>query len=156
MNWFIHTNTPSFSFKQTLQLGTSIGLAVTSSIATSVSLAYNKKYPDLAATDPQVLLAGFRSAGWTCTASLLLSLAIAIVGLRGVGLVGQRPRVEKVRSDLELNDLGNGRWGAPVSELPAGPTVTETAVRAEGEFEFGSSSKTGTVIPSEKSSIKEI
>ncbi|KAJ3486473.1 hypothetical protein NLI96_g4211 [Meripilus lineatus] len=143
-------------FSVATRLGTSIGLAVTSSIATSVSLAYNKKHPDLSATDPQVLLAGFRSAGWTCTASLLLSLAIAIVGLRGVGLVGQRPRVEKVRSDLELNDLGNSRWGTQASELPVGTTVTETAVRAEREFEFGSSSKTGTVIPSEKSSIKEI
>lgn len=37
-----------------------------------------------------MLLAGFRAAGWTCAGTLVLAILIALVGLRGIGLVGQQ------------------------------------------------------------------
>jgi hypothetical protein len=87
-----------------LQLGTSIGLAVTSTIADSVSTKFNHKHPDLAAEDPAVLMAGFRAAGWTCCATIMLALVIALAGMRGIGIVGQqRPtQAEKPNSDIEM------------------------------------------------------
>ena len=130
-------------------------MAVTSSIATSVSQKYNTHHSDLTSTDPQVLLAGFRAAGWTCCGSLLISLAIAVVGMRGIGLVGQHTPVEKPGSELELNVMENGWQGAGLSQNAGGPSPGGgSGVLVGGEFEFGSSSKTGTAIPSEKSSIK--
>ncbi|CAL1708737.1 unnamed protein product [Somion occarium] len=90
-------------FSIATRLGTSIGLAVTSSIASSVSEKFNRVHPDLVATDPDVLMAGYRAAGWTCCGALVLSLIIAIFGMRGIGLVGQRRCVEKPDRDIELS-----------------------------------------------------
>ncbi len=50
-------------------------------------------------------MAGFRASGWTCCGTVSLSLLIAIVGIRGIGLAGQRrPIVEKMKDgqDIEL------------------------------------------------------
>lgn len=76
---------------------------MTSSIASSVSEKFNRVHPDLVATDPDVLMAGYRAAGWTCCGALVLSLIIAIFGMRGIGLVGQRRCVEKPDRDIELS-----------------------------------------------------
>ena len=87
------------------QLGTSIGLAVTSTIANSVSTKFNNQHPDLSTSDPSVLMAGFRAAGWTCCGTIAIALIVALVGMRGVGLVGQhRPtRAEKPElGDVEM------------------------------------------------------
>lgn len=75
------------------QIGTSLGLAITSSIATSVSSKYHAANPSLLADSPEVLMVGFRAAGWTCFAAALLSFIIALVGLRGIGIVGQKSRI---------------------------------------------------------------
>ncbi len=128
---------------------------MTSSIATSVSQKYNTRHSDLAPTDPQVLLAGFRVAGWTCCASLLISLAIAVVGLRGIGLVGQRPYVEKTRGELELDDLQESTLGGS-GTFGGGASRTSTISGGEGEDRFVSSSKTWTAVPSQKSRIKSV
>ncbi|PSR74384.1 hypothetical protein PHLCEN_2v9892 [Hermanssonia centrifuga] len=88
-----------------VSLGTSVGLAVTSTIANSVSTRFNKEHPEYVGTSPEVLMAGFRAAGWTCCGTVSLSLLIAIVGIRGIGLAGQRrPIVEKMKDgqDIEL------------------------------------------------------
>ncbi|KAI0075980.1 hypothetical protein K474DRAFT_1663636 [Panus rudis PR-1116 ss-1] len=77
-------------FSVATRLGTSLGLSITSSIAASVSSAYNKHHPNLTATDPSVLMAGYRAAGWTCCGAVIISLLVAIFGLRGIGLVGQQ------------------------------------------------------------------
>lgn len=50
-------------------------------------------------------MAGFRAAGWMCCGTVAVALVIAVVGMRGVGLVGQqRPgvRAEKPGEDIEL------------------------------------------------------
>lgn len=90
-----------------IQLGTSVGLAVTSTIANTVSRNYLKHHNDLSETDPAVLLVGFRAAGWVCSAVLVMSAIIGLIGLRGVGLVGQARilplHVHKGKdSDIEL------------------------------------------------------
>ncbi|KAJ7757476.1 MFS general substrate transporter [Mycena metata] len=72
-----------------LVIGTSLGLAVTSSIATSTSQKFQRAHPELALTAPDVLMAGFRSAAWTCLGAAALSFAIALVGLRGIGIIGR-------------------------------------------------------------------
>ena len=90
------------------QLGTSIGLAVTSSIAQSVTEKYVRNHPDVSSTDPVALLPGFRAAGWTCVGAASISVIIAIVGLRGIGLVGQAgPSEDKRLADLELAAMGH-------------------------------------------------
>lgn len=100
-----HNVTPGYSLIFDSQLGTSIGLSVLSTVANSVSLRFNKTHPDCSPTDPSVLMAGFRAAGWTCSAAMTLALIIAIGGMRGVGLVGQKRTTESIKtsnSDLEM------------------------------------------------------
>ncbi|KAJ7590083.1 major facilitator superfamily domain-containing protein [Mycena floridula] len=77
-------------FNVASRLGTSIGIAVTSSIATSVTQKYTKRHPGLSATSPEALMAGFRAAGWTLFSAALVSVVIGLVGLRGIGIVGQK------------------------------------------------------------------
>ena len=50
-------------------------------------------------------MVGFRAAGWTCCGTIVLALLITLVGMRGVGLVGQQrgPQVdEKPEGDIEM------------------------------------------------------
>lgn len=101
------------------QLGTSIGLAVTSTIANFVSGKFNKKYPNLNASDPAVLMAGFRAAGWVCCGTIAVSLVIALVGMRGVGLVGQRHPEDADNSGERKHD---GDVEMAVPRLPSPPT----------------------------------
>lgn len=90
-----------------MQLGTSLGLSITSSIAQSVTQQYVNDHPGVSATDPSALLAGFRAAGWTCVGAAAISVIITIVGLRDIGLVGQKALVEdKDLTDLELAAVG--------------------------------------------------
>ncbi|KAI0341364.1 MFS general substrate transporter [Trametopsis cervina] len=89
-------------FSVSTRLGTSIGLAVTSTIANTVSEKFNKHHPELASDDPLVLLPGFRAAGWVCCGVLGLSALITIFGWRGVGVV------EQSRVAHPLEKIGNG------------------------------------------------
>ena len=83
---------------------------MTSTIANSVSTKYNKQHPTLDATDPDVLMAGFRAAGWTCGVTIILALLIAAFGMRGIGLIGQHiaetdaasPTSSQKGSDIEM------------------------------------------------------
>lgn len=70
---------------------------MTSTIANTVSTQFNRRHPELSGADPAVLMAGFRAAGWTCCGTVVIALVIAVVGMRGIGLVGQQrlPRAEK-------------------------------------------------------------
>ncbi|KAG1758738.1 major facilitator superfamily domain-containing protein [Suillus occidentalis] len=82
-------------FSVTTRLATAIGLAVASEIADSVSKTYNNKHPDLDAQSPEVLMVGFRAAGWTCFASTLLGIVIVILGLRDLGIIGKKTRASE-------------------------------------------------------------
>ncbi|EIW83579.1 MFS general substrate transporter [Coniophora puteana RWD-64-598 SS2] len=71
------------------QLGISTGLAVSSAVAAAVSKKYSESHPDLSPTSPEVLMPGFRAAGWTCFAAVVIALLIAVFGLRGIVPVEQ-------------------------------------------------------------------
>ncbi|KAJ7146260.1 major facilitator superfamily domain-containing protein [Mycena epipterygia] len=83
-------------FNVASRIGTSLGLAITSSIATATSEKYQHAHPELALNSPEVLMVGFRAAGWTCFAVSVLSFAIAIFGLRGVGIIGRNAEKPEV------------------------------------------------------------
>ncbi|KAG1721892.1 major facilitator superfamily domain-containing protein [Suillus lakei] len=93
-------------FSVTTRLATALGLAVTSEIADSVSKAYNNKHPDLDAQSPEVLMVGFRAAGWTCFASTLLGIIIVIFGLRDLGIIGKKTRASATQSDDDTLNSG--------------------------------------------------
>nr|GAT47431.1 predicted protein [Mycena chlorophos] len=76
-------------FAIAMRLGTSLGLAVTSSIATATSQNYQHAHAQLAANSPEVLMVGYRAAGWTLMAAGIVAFAIAAFGLRGIGIVGR-------------------------------------------------------------------
>ncbi|KAJ7359135.1 major facilitator superfamily domain-containing protein [Mycena albidolilacea] len=90
-------------FNVASRLGTSLGLAITSSIATVVSQKHQRSHPTLDTDSPEVLMAGFRAAGWTCFAVALVSLSIAIFGLRGIGVVGRKPESATLESEIQLS-----------------------------------------------------
>jgi len=48
-------------------------------------------------------MVGFRAAGWTCFAAALLSFLISIVGLRGIGVVGQRKDQKLPENVIDLS-----------------------------------------------------
>ncbi|EMD34687.1 hypothetical protein CERSUDRAFT_116875 [Gelatoporia subvermispora B] len=101
-------------FSVATRLGTSLGLAITSSIATSMSEKYNRAHPSLSTTDPSVLMAGFRVAGWTCCAAATISFLITLFGVRGIGIVGKRS-------------------GTPAGDKPAGHDIELAQVSAPRE-----------------------
>ncbi|KAF7790920.1 hypothetical protein EIP86_001878 [Pleurotus ostreatoroseus] len=111
-------------FSVATRLGTSFGLAVTSAVANSVSVRYNKGSPQYGANDPAVLMVGFRAAGWTCCGTIVFALIIAIVGMRGVGLVGQEQGAG-LHTKQDVNDV--------------------EAIAGFGESTTGSSSNNGSI-----------
>ena len=55
-------------------------------------------------------MAGYRAAGWTCCGTLVLSLLVAIVGMRGMGIVGQNKHeaAPSEKSSHGLTELESG------------------------------------------------
>lgn len=79
-------------FNVTTRLATSISLAIISSISSVVSNKYLSSHafnPALTSESPEVLLSGYRAAGWMCVGCAGVSLLISAVGLRGLGVVGR-------------------------------------------------------------------
>jgi MFS family permease len=71
-------------FNTCAQLGTAIGLTVTSVIAASVTNASH--YADKAS--PDALMAGYRAVFWTMFAWMLFVCLVCLLGLRRVGRIG--------------------------------------------------------------------
>ncbi|KAI0790533.1 major facilitator superfamily domain-containing protein [Abortiporus biennis] len=140
-------------FSVATRLGTSIGLAITSSIANSVSQKYNKSHPELEPTDPQVLMPGFRAAAWTCFGALCISFVIAVFGMRGIGLVGQTPIIDSVdnKSEHELSEVVASRTSHDIEsvatrtdrvDVEADITAVETIPKdVKNNFDFDISEK---------------
>ncbi|KAN0065321.1 hypothetical protein ACQY0O_001157 [Thecaphora frezii] len=116
-------------FNTTVRVATSLGLAVSSTIATAVtnkhtrssSLAPRGLSPSMLLThhlvprsggstgaadwqSPQSLMTGYKAAGWFCFACSILSMAIAFIYLRDIGIVGDLETKEEDK-DLELSEL---------------------------------------------------
>jgi hypothetical protein len=65
-------------------------MAITTSVATNVSRRYSKSHPSLPPNSPEVLMVGFRAAGWTLFSAAALGIVIGLFGLRGIGIVGRK------------------------------------------------------------------
>ncbi|KAJ7612113.1 major facilitator superfamily-domain-containing protein [Roridomyces roridus] len=106
------------------RLGTSIGVAVTSSIATAVSKKYNESHPGIPHESPEVVMVGLRAAGWTLCGAAVISFIIALIGLRGIGIVGQKPQVfgSQRLSDGDTEQIGS--QSEEESRAPEDATVT--------------------------------
>lgn len=106
-------------FHVATRLGTSLGMATTSSIATSVSQRYSKHHPSITSGSPEALMVGFRAAGWTIFAAAALSILIGIVGLRGIGIVG---KISKTAEDATTQS------GEKDTDESSPPTTMESFV----------------------------
>lgn len=73
-------------FNTCAQLGTSIGLTITSVIADSRTAAS----PDVDKTSPAALMTGYRAAFWALFAWMVIVCLTAIFGLRRVGKIGMK------------------------------------------------------------------
>ena len=72
-------------FSTVSQLGSSIGLAVTAAIASSVTSAAVGGGREM---NQDAMLKGYRAAFWTCLAAAIVSCVVSTAGLRGSGKVG--------------------------------------------------------------------
>lgn len=77
-------------FNTTTRLATSLGLALTASISSAVTKSYVKQHPEYEATSPRALLKGYQGAVWFCMALSVVSLVIALIWMRSVGIVGTK------------------------------------------------------------------
>jgi hypothetical protein len=76
-------------------------------------------------------MVGFRAAAWTCFSAVLLAFLIGVVGLRGIGVVGQgqkppiSPEVTNASSAINLSDIGHD---IKSSDVPLEPEVHHTSM----------------------------
>ncbi|GBE87203.1 MFS general substrate transporter [Sparassis crispa] len=122
-------------FNVATRLGTSLALALSSSIATAVSDAYAARHPALPRGAPAVLERGFRAAGWFAFALAAASFVICVVFLRGVGVIGRPPKEGTSSPATEVEGVFEGagkmlvgRGGAMLSEK-AGEDAMVSGVR---------------------------
>ncbi|KAJ6447412.1 major facilitator superfamily domain-containing protein [Mycena vitilis] len=97
-------------FTVATRLGASIGMAVTTSITTSVSSKFHAAHPDLAPTAPEVLLVGFRAGAWSLFAAAAVSFVIALVGLRGIGIIGSAQEEAEEETPKQAEGLSDGTF----------------------------------------------
>ncbi|ESK90204.1 efflux protein [Moniliophthora roreri MCA 2997] len=91
-------------FNVATRLGTSFGLSLTTSISTAISRAYHEKHPEYDEQSPEVLMPGFRAGGWTCFVLALGGFIIALVGMRGVGVIGDKNGRGVIRLEEEFEE----------------------------------------------------
>lgn len=91
-------------FNTTIRLATSLGLAISSTISTSVSKAAASKTPE------ENLLDGYKAASWFCFACSVLSIGVALARLRSIGIVGG---MEGKVEDSSTTTGGNSPSQAP-------------------------------------------
>ncbi|KAF5367005.1 hypothetical protein D9758_003849 [Tetrapyrgos nigripes] len=93
-------------FSVTTRLATSIGIAITSSISTAITQRYATKHGLSSESSPEALMAGYRAAAWTVLGAAVVAFGIAVMGLRGIGYVGQK------RVQVQVNGIENGNGTA--------------------------------------------
>lgn len=68
------------------QIGKSVGLGLVAVIAADVT--HKSQYEDK--KSPEALLAGYNATFWYCFACILITVALSLWGLRGIGKVGHK------------------------------------------------------------------
>ncbi|KAJ6468826.1 major facilitator superfamily-domain-containing protein [Mycena sanguinolenta] len=76
-------------FNVAIRLGSSFGMAVSTIISTTLSKHFQSAHPGVSSDDPQVLMVGFRAAAWSLIGTAVISFAITLIGLRGIGILGK-------------------------------------------------------------------
>ncbi|KAI0640897.1 major facilitator superfamily domain-containing protein [Trametes meyenii] len=120
-------------FNVATRLGTSLGLALSSSVATAVSDAYRARRPGRAKDDPEVLLAGFRAAGWVAFGLAAGAFVVCVLGLRGIGVIGRKTQPD--------SDAGHAGDGVGAEEDDASESVR---TQTDGVKELGRVGEKGT------------
>ncbi|KAF7370105.1 MFS general substrate transporter [Mycena sanguinolenta] len=88
-------------FNVAIRLGSLLGLTVSTIISTTVSKHFQSAHPELSSDDPRVLMAGFRAAAWSLIAAGGISFAIALIGLRGIGIIGKPSEAKSAARESE-------------------------------------------------------
>ena len=101
-------------FNVATRLGTSLSLALSSSVASAVSASYHREHPGLDRDAKEVLMAGFRAGGWVSVALAGAALLVCVFGIRGVGVIGAKvqPDVKPVEQEGRPEKLGHIESGA--------------------------------------------
>ncbi|KAH9934303.1 major facilitator superfamily domain-containing protein [Fomitopsis serialis] len=131
--------------RMALQLGTSISLALTSSVANAVSESYNARHPELSPSDPAVLEAGFRVAGWMSFGLTAASFLLCVLGMRGIGVIGRAPSSE---TEAEKSKLYQSPMASEKTLQPAEQVQVLTVEECLGVGESGGEGRTtASVVP---------
>lgn len=102
-------------FAVTTRLATAISLSLISTFSSQVSVTYLKNNPldssSLPNTleSPEVLMSGYRVAGWICTGCLAIGVVLSLIFLRGIGIVGKAMEDEGEEREGEGEDAGDIR-----------------------------------------------
>lgn len=112
---------------------------MTSAVSNSVSSSYLASQPaalGLNASSPEVLLAGYRVAGWVCLAVNILALALSIFGFRNLGIVGKQDEGQAISEEISLGvtHLASGT-ATPATTLTV--QVGVSPVSSVAELEVG-------------------
>lgn len=88
-------------FTVSIRLATALGMAITSTVANEASKRFHLARPDLLDSSPEVLMVGYRAAGWTCFAAGSIAVLTVLIGLRDLGIVGLR-KAQEVEEPKEV------------------------------------------------------
>ncbi|PIL26437.1 MFS general substrate transporter [Ganoderma sinense ZZ0214-1] len=103
-------------FNVATRLGTSLALALSSSVASAVSQSYHAKHPELAVDSKGVLMAGFRAGGWVSVALAAAALLVCVFGIRGIGVIGVKanPDMVLVEGEGKADKVGDVESGVVI------------------------------------------
>ncbi|KAL7277638.1 hypothetical protein ACG7TL_008565 [Trametes sanguinea] len=115
-------------FNVATRLGTSVGLALSSSVANAVSASYQKNRPEVVANSAPVVLAGIRAGAWVTFGLGAVAFVLCVVGLRGVGVTGRRvqPDAQSAMSASSDAEAGETEAHGKPSNVDKANVRTET------------------------------
>ncbi|KAI9069385.1 MFS general substrate transporter [Trametes sanguinea] len=114
-------------FNVATRLGTSVGLALSSSVANAVSASYQRSHPDFTSSSAPVVLAGIRAGAWVTFGLGAVAFVLCVLGLRGVGVMGRRvpPDAQSAMSQSSDSEGGEVDAAGKVSSAEKASALTE-------------------------------
>ncbi|OSC97556.1 hypothetical protein PYCCODRAFT_1527995, partial [Trametes coccinea BRFM310] len=122
-------------FNVATRLGTSVGLALSSSVANAVSASYQKNHPEVAVNSAPVVLAGIRAGAWVTFALGAVAFVLCVLGLRGVGITGRKVQQDSHSAMSASSDAeaGEAETSGKISNVDQANITTETLPALTGE-----------------------